>query len=71
MKNYLVAPGPTPIPTETLLTMALPIDYHRTGESAELLGNATAKLKYVFQTKNDVMILTSSGTGAMEAPITY
>ena len=70
MKNYLFAPGPTPIPTETLLTMALPIDYHRTGESVELLGNVTAKLKYVFQTKNDVMILTSSGTGAMEATIT-
>ena len=70
MKNYLFAPGPTPIPTETLLTMASPIDYHRTGESAELLGNVTAKLKYVFQTQNEVIILTSSGTGAMEATVT-
>jgi len=70
MKNYLFAPGPTPIPTETLLAMASPIDYHRASESVELLGNVTAKLKYVFQTKNDVMILTSSGTGAMEATIT-
>ncbi|MEE3194582.1 MAG: alanine--glyoxylate aminotransferase family protein, partial [Candidatus Poribacteria bacterium] len=70
MKNYLFAPGPTPIPTETLLAMALPIDYHRASESVELLGNVAAKLKYVFQTKNDVMILTSSGTGAMEATIT-
>ena len=70
MKNYLFAPGPTPIPTETLLAMASPIDYHRTSESVELIGNVTAKLKYVFQTNNDVMILTSSGTGAMEAIIT-
>ena len=70
MKNYLFAPGPTPIPTETLLAMASPIDYHRASESVELLGNVAAKLKYVFQTKNDVMILTSSGTGAMEATIT-
>lgn len=70
MKNYLFAPGPTPIPTETLLTMASPIDYHRTSKSVEMLGNVTAKLKYVFQTKNEVIILTSSGTGAMEATVT-
>ena len=58
MKNYLFAPGPTPIPTETLLAMALPIDYHRASESVELLGNVAAKLKYVFQTKNDRIVGT-------------
>jgi aspartate aminotransferase-like enzyme len=42
---------------------------HRGEEFAEILNSTTAKLKQVFQTKGDVFILTSSGTGGMEAAI--
>ena len=69
-KKFLFTPGPTPIPTEALLAMAAPIDYHRSAEAAELIKDVLAKLKHVFQTENDVLLLTSSGTGAMEGAVT-
>lgn len=69
-KKFLFTPGPTPIPTEALLAMAVPIDYHRSAEAAELIKDVLAKLKHVFQTEHDVLLLTSSGTGAMEGTIT-
>jgi len=68
-KEYLFTPGPTPIPTEALLTMARPIDYHRSPESADVIKEVAENSKHVFQTKNDVLILTSSGTGAMEGVV--
>ena len=68
-KNYLFTPGPTPIPHEALLAMAQPIDYHRSEKSAALILDVLQKLKHVFQTENDVLFLTSSGTGAMEGAI--
>ncbi|MBM3235566.1 alanine--glyoxylate aminotransferase family protein [Candidatus Poribacteria bacterium] len=68
-KEYLFTPGPTPIPTEALLSMARPIDYHRSPESANVIKEVAENLKHVFQTQNDVLILTSSGTGAMEGAV--
>jgi aspartate aminotransferase-like enzyme len=66
-KNYLLTPGPTPLPPKILEAMAQPIIHHRTPQFQAVLKEATEGLKYVFQTKNDVFILASSGTGAMEA----
>jgi len=66
-KNYLLTPGPTPLPPEVCEAMARPIIHHRTPQFQAILKEATDGLKYVFQTKNDVFILASSGTGAMEA----
>ncbi len=68
-KNLLFTPGPTPIPPESLLAMAQPIDYHRSNATASLIKDVLEKLKHVFQTENDVLFLTSSGTGAMEGAI--
>ena len=68
-KPHLFAPGPTPIPANTLLEMAKPIDYHRTVESVELIRSASKKLQHVFQTQNEVLMLTCSGTGALEAAV--
>jgi aspartate aminotransferase-like enzyme len=68
-KEYLFTPGPTPIPTEALLSMARPIDYHRSPEAADVIKEVAENLKHVFQTQNDVLILTSSGTGAMEGAV--
>ena len=68
-KNYLFTPGPTPIPPNAYLAMAQPIDYHRSEESVALIKDILNKLKHVFQTENDVLFLTSSGTGAMDGAV--
>ena len=68
-KNYLLTPGPTPLPPEVCEALARPIIHHRTPQFQEILKEATAGLKYVFQTNNEVLILASSGTGAMEAAV--
>ncbi len=68
-KQYLLTPGPTPVPPEALLAMARPIIHHRTAQFMNFLKEATEGLKYVMQTQNDVFIFTSSGTGAMESAV--
>jgi aspartate aminotransferase-like enzyme len=69
MKYRLLTPGPSPVPEETLLELAKPVPYHRTPEVRQLLAEVTQDLQYVFQTKNPVLTLTSSGTGGMEAAV--
>ena len=68
-KYYLLSPGPTPVPENVLATAAEPIIHHRTPEFSKIFMEVTEGLKYVFGTKEDVYILTSSGTGAMEAAV--
>ncbi|MDD5254677.1 MAG: alanine--glyoxylate aminotransferase family protein [Candidatus Omnitrophica bacterium] len=68
-KNYLLTPGPTPLPPEVCLAQAQPIIHHRTPQFQAVLKEVGEGLKYVFQTKNDVYILSSSGPGAMEAAV--
>ena len=68
-KKWLFTPGPTPIPPEALLAMAQPIDYHRSDAAVTVIKDILEKLKHVFQTENDVLFLTSSGTGAMEGAV--
>ena len=70
MKNYLLTPGPTPVLPEALQAMARPIIHHRTPQFQAILKEVEEHLKYVFQTKNVVLILAASGTGAMEAAVT-
>lgn len=69
MKQRLLTPGPTPVPEETLLELAKPVFFHRSPEFREMLGEVLADLQYLFRTKNPVVPLTSSGTGAMEAAV--
>ncbi len=68
-KNYLLTPGPTPLPPQVCEAMARPIIHHRTPQFQSMIKEATEGLKMVFQTKNDVFVLTSSGTGAMETAV--
>ncbi len=69
MKTRLFTPGPTPVPEETLLELAKPVGYHRSAEAKAILAEVTEDLKYVFQTANPVVTLTSSGTGGMESAV--
>ena len=68
-KNLLLTPGPTQIPPEICAALGRPIIHHRTPQFQENLKEAVAGLKYVFQTQHDIYILTSSGTGGMEAAV--
>ena len=70
MKKYqLMAPGPTPVPSEVLLAMAQPILHHRTPEYEALFVEVRAGLKRLVRTTQDVIPLACSGTGAMEAAL--
>ena len=68
-KKYLFSPGPTMLPPEVLLKMAEPIMHHREPEFEKIFAEIRQGLKYLFQTKNEVLIFTSSGTGAMEGAV--
>lgn len=68
-KNYLMTPGPTPVPEEIRNEMAKPIIHHRTKEYQAIFKDATEGLKKIFKTSNDIYTFTSSGTGAMEASV--
>jgi len=65
LKRYLLAPGPTPVPAEVLLAMAMPIIHHRSPDFLPVLDAAKKGLQWLYQTKNDVLIICSTGTGGM------
>lgn len=68
-KNFLMIPGPTPVPESVLYAMAKHPIGHRSSEFEAILHEVYENLKYVFQTENDVFIFASSGTGAMDSAI--
>jgi len=68
-KKYLFSPGPTMLPPGVLLKMAEPIMHHREPEFEKIFAEIREGLKYLFQTKNEVLVFTSSGTGAMEGAV--
>lgn len=68
-KLMLMIPGPTPVPEQVLLAMAKHPIGHRSGDFSTLMEEVTQNLKWLHQTQNDLLILTASGTGAMEAGI--
>ena len=69
LKRYLLAPGPTPVPPEVLLAMARPMIHHRAPEFDPVFAEAREGLKWLFQTRNDVLMLAASGTGGMEGSV--
>src|ERR1051326_695142 len=70
LKKYqLMAPGPTPVPSEVLLAMARPIIHHRTPAYDALFREVRAGLKRLVQTSQDVLTPACTGTGAMEAAV--
>ena len=63
----LRVPGPTPLPLQVREAAAADMINHRGPEFKELLAEVTANLRTVFQTANEMVILTGSGTGGLEA----
>ncbi|HIK31715.1 MAG TPA: alanine--glyoxylate aminotransferase family protein [Oscillatoriales cyanobacterium M59_W2019_021] len=68
-KLMLMIPGPTPVPEKALLELAKHPIGHRSDDFSKIMAEVTQNLKWLHQTQNDVLVLTSSGTGAMEAGI--
>jgi aspartate aminotransferase-like enzyme len=68
-RQNLRIPGPTPVPDDILQAVAHPMVNHRGKEFAGVLERTAAKLKDFFLTKNDVMMLSTSGTGGLEAAV--
>lgn len=68
-KKYLMIPGPTPVPPTVVAAMSQPLIGHRSDDFAKLHEQIVGKLKRVFQTNNDIFVLTNSGTGSMEMAI--
>ena len=68
-KTFLMIPGPTPVPESVMLEIAKHPIGHRSTEFSKILESVYNNLKYVFRTKNDVFVYTSSGTGAMCAAL--
>ena len=62
-------PGPTNVPSRVMRAMAKPVINHRGPEFRELYGRILENLKFVFQTRGDVLVLTASGTGGIECAI--
>lgn len=69
MKPRLLTPGPTQIPRRVVTAMANPFPHPRSAEFKDLFQDVSQKLKELFKTKHEVLTLTSSGTGAMEAAV--
>jgi aspartate aminotransferase-like enzyme len=67
--EHLRIPGPTPCPSEALQAMSKQMINHRGPEFGQILNEVTDKLKQLFQTKDDVFLLTGSGTAGLEAAI--
>lgn len=69
-KKYLLSPGPTAVPENVLARMAEPMIHHRTPQFSAIFAEVKKGLKKLFQTEQEVLILSSSGTGAMESAVT-
>ena len=63
----LLTPGPTPVPNSIMSAIQLPMVGHRSKDFEDIADEAFKGLKPIFGTKNEVLILTSSGTSVLEA----
>lgn len=69
MRQYLLIPGPTPLPDEVLQASARQMVNHRDPEFGHLLADTLAGLRRVFQTRNTILPFVASGTGGLEAAL--
>ena len=63
----LLAPGPVNLHPEVRKVLSLPMIHHRTPEFDKILKKVLTQIKTIFQTKEDVYLLSSTGSGGMEA----
>jgi serine---pyruvate transaminase len=68
-KRYLLTPGPTPVPPQVLAALAEPVIHHRARDYRDIYERCLARLAEVYRTQNDVLMFTTSGTGAFESAV--
>ncbi|RTL43240.1 MAG: alanine--glyoxylate aminotransferase family protein [Candidatus Melainabacteria bacterium] len=68
-REFLMIPGPTPVPDAVLESVARHPIGHRTPEFSKVVQDVIQDLKWLGKTENDVFVLTASGTGGMEAAV--
>ena len=68
-KRYLLTPGPTPVPPEVLAALAEPVIHHRARDYRDIYERCLARLAEVYRTQHDVLMFTTSGTGAFESAV--
>src|SRR5437764_14489611 len=69
MKRYLSTPGPTAVPPEVLAAMGAPVVHHRSPDFRPVYERCLTRLREVCRTESDVLLFTSSGTGAFESAV--
>jgi serine---pyruvate transaminase len=68
-KRYLFTPGPTPVPPQVLAALAQPVIHHRERDYREIYERCLARLHEIYRTQHDVLMFTTSGTGAFESAV--
>jgi aspartate aminotransferase-like enzyme len=68
-KRYLLTPGPTPVPPEVLAELAKPVIHHRERDYRDIYEQCLVRLQEVYRTQHDVLMYTTSGTGAFESAV--
>ena len=69
MEYLSMLPGPTNVPNRVMRAMLAPIINHRSDDFVELYTDVIEKTQKVFETQNDIVVLSASGTGAVEASV--
>ncbi len=69
VKNIMLTPGPTPLPPSVLEAMSRPLIHHRTAEFGRMFTAVIEDMRFVYRTKGSVLMMTTSGTGAMESAV--
>src|SRR5213075_113188 len=69
VKRYLLTPGPTPVPPQVLAALAEPVIHHRARDYRAVYERCLARLAEVYRTRHDVLMYTTSGTGAFESAV--
>jgi aspartate aminotransferase-like enzyme len=67
--GYLMTPGPTPVPPEVQAAMAEPLVYHRGPEFRSIFERVLSRLPEVFRAQGETVVLTASGSAAMESAV--
>jgi aspartate aminotransferase-like enzyme len=68
-KRRLLTPGPTAVPPDVLAALAESVLHHRGPDFKQVLARVRGRLRQVFRTENEVLLLTASGSGAFESAV--
>ncbi|MDP9493262.1 MAG: alanine--glyoxylate aminotransferase family protein [Thermoproteota archaeon] len=69
MEYLVMLPGPTNVPNRVINAMLTPMINHRSDDFRKLYKDIVNKTQTVFETENDIVVLTTSGTGAVETSV--